>query len=225
MQPVQPIEALFASDLGVTEDANMVSGVDESELGESNECCSETKSVVGSAWDALQEHLLSSTLKIQEIHGNHLADQLKPMTPKTIATLGLHTLRVLLDGGQSSSAIDTLCFVHLMYACSLAVHEKGASRKLKQFFLQSLSYAHSLPPSDQSPYVQLACCIWQPADIDPANMSSYLAIAASKPLSRSSSLKGKDREGHADALLGAARDFLDGTYSHEAACAMGKRLI
>jgi hypothetical protein len=209
-QPPQPVDIMFSSDLRMNEDLMGLADVSEPELGENNVCCSETKSVVGSAWDALQEHLLSSTLKIQEIQGNHLADQLKPMSPKTIATSGLRTLRTLLDGGQPSSAIDTLCFVHLIYAFSLAVHEKGASRRLKPFFLQSLSYVHSLPPDDRRAYTQLAFCIWQPADIEQSDLSDYFAAAPTSSLSRSSSLKGKEREVHSDdALLNAARDFLD----------------
>ncbi|KAK0641579.1 hypothetical protein B0T16DRAFT_448994 [Cercophora newfieldiana] len=208
-QPAQPVDVLFGSELRMSEDLMGLTDMEEPELGEDN-CCSETKSVVGSAWDALQEHLLSSTLKIQDIHENHLAGQLKPMSPKTIAASGLRTLRTLLDGGQPSSAIDTLCFVHLMYAFSLAVHEKGASRNLKPFFLQSLSYVHSLPPNDRRAYTQLAIRIWQPADIEQAVLSDYFSAAPTPSLSRSSSLKGKEREVHsADSLLSAARDFLD----------------
>ncbi|KAK0620322.1 hypothetical protein B0T14DRAFT_228709 [Immersiella caudata] len=209
-QPPQPVDVLFSNDLRMNEDLMGLANVTEPELGESNVCCSETKSVVGSAWDALQEHLLSSTLKIQEVQDNHLADQLKPMSPKTIATSGLRTLRTLLDGGQPSSAIDTLCFVHLIYAFSLAVHEKGASRNLKPFFLQSLSYVHSLTPDDRRAYTQLAFRIWQPADIEQSDLSDYFAAAPTSSLSRSSSSKGKEREAHSDdALLNAARDFLD----------------
>ena len=214
-EPPQPVDVLFRNDIGISENPTGLADVDEPELGDSNVCCSETKSVVGSAWDALQEHLLSSTLKIQDIQGNHLADQLKPMSPKTIAASGLRTLRTLLDGGQPSSAIDTLCFVHLMYAFSLAVHEKGAPRNSKPFFLQSLSYVHSLPPNDRGAYTQLAFCIWQPADIEQSDLSDYFAAAPTKSLSRSSSLKGKEREAHAaDPLLAGARDFLDGMISH-----------
>jgi len=210
-QPAQSVDVLFGSELRMSEDLMGLADMGEPELGESNDaCCFETKSVVGSAWDALQEHLLSSTLKTQDVHGNHLADQLKPMSPETIAASGLRMLRTLLDGGQPSSAIDTLCFVHLMYAFSLAVHEKGASRNLKPFFLQSLSYVHSLPPNDRRAYTTLAFRIWQPSDIEQSDLSDYFAAAPAQPLSRSSSLKGKEPEVHnSDSLLGAARDFLD----------------
>lgn len=215
-QDPQSNDAMFATDLIVADVSTPMIDMDDSAVGESNVCCSETKSVVGSAWDALQEHLVSSTLKIQHVKGNHLADQLKQLSITTIASSGLRTLRTLLNGGQPSSALDTLCFVHLMYAFSLAVHEKGASSKSKQFFLQSLSYASSLPPNDRPAYTELSFCIWQPPDVGQVEISDFFAQTPHQSPSRSSSLKGKDREtrplgyGHDDSLLNAARDFLDG---------------
>ncbi|KAK5660373.1 hypothetical protein OQA88_12914 [Cercophora sp. LCS_1] len=205
---------VWNADLMLTDDdaVNMVN-VGEAQVEDDSGCCSETKSVVGSAWDALQEHLVSSTLKIQHVKGNHLADQLKPMSTRTIATGGLRLLRTLLDGGQPSSAVDTLCFVHLMYAFSLAVHEKGTSQKSKQFFLQSLAYANALPLSDRKAYRELTFIIWQPPDVDQADIMNCYKLAPGQTPSRSSSLKGKEPAGArvhvADSLLGAARDFLD----------------
>lgn len=206
----QPEEVLFNTDVQMNEDLVGLADLDVPELGESNICCSEAKSVVGLAWDSLQEHVLSSTLKIQDTQGNHLADQLKSMSPKTIAMAGLRTLCTLLDGGQPSSGIDTLCFVHLVYAFSLAVHEKDASRNLKPFFLQSLSYVHSLSPKDRHAYTQLVFQIWQPTDVGRAEVNEYFATGHTVSLSRSSSLKGKDRDIHDTySMLSAARDFLD----------------
>jgi len=209
----QPNDTIYATDLIVADVSTPMIDIEDATVGESNVCCSETKSVIGSAWDALQEHLVSSTLKIQHVKGNHLADQLKQLSITTIATSGLRTLRALLNGGQPSSALDTLCFVHLMYAFSLAVHEKGASSKSKPFFLQSLSYTSSLPPNDQQAYTDLCFCIWQPPDVGEVEISRFFAQGPHQSPSRSSSLKGKDREtgnGHHDSLLNTARDFLDG---------------
>lgn len=207
---------VWNADMMLTDDeAVNVANVEEPQAAEDDEgCCSETKSVVGSAWDALQEHLVSSTLKIQHVKGNHLADQLKPMSTKTIAMCGLRMLRTLLDGGQPISAVDTLCFVHLMYAFSLAVHEKGASLKSKQFFLQSLAYATILPQSDRKAYRELTFCIWQPPDVNQDEIANCWTLVVDQTPSRSSSLKGKEPAGAraraADCLVDAARDFLDG---------------
>jgi hypothetical protein len=220
-QPQPAVNVMYPTDLVIPDNAMAMLDIDEPELPGESTCCSETKSVVGSAWDALQEHLVSSTLKIQHVQGNYLADQLKTMSISTIAASGLRTLRTLLEGGQPSSAIDTLCFVHLMYAFSLAVHENGTSHKSKQFFLQSLAYASSLPPNDRPAYTELAFGIWKPADVNQADISSYFARGPSQPPSRSSSLKGKGPEtahegfgdGATDLLVTAARDFLDGKSS------------
>ncbi len=109
---------LCAANIVLTEES--VNGVaPDSDVAELNVCCSEVKpSLVGSTWDALQEHIVSSMLKIQDVSGNHLADQLRFMSTKMIAAAGLKTLRSLLIGQQPASAIDTLCFVHLIYAFS-----------------------------------------------------------------------------------------------------------
>ena len=222
MQPTpQPAELSFADLAPADASAHLVDiEMNLPELEETSAYCSDTKSVVGSAWDALQEHIVSSTLKIQHVQGNYLADQLKLMSTATIATAGLRTLRVLLNGGQPSSALDTLCFVHLMYAFSLVVHDTGTSQRAESFFLQSLSYTNSLPFADQELYTQLALDIWQPTDITQLQINQYLTSTYQTSLSRSSSLKGKERAAdggssnhNLDALLNAARDFLDGMFS------------
>ncbi|KAK3368892.1 hypothetical protein B0T24DRAFT_532214 [Lasiosphaeria ovina] len=190
----------------------------EPEVEQTDACCSETKALVGSAWDALQEHILSSMLKLDNVKGNPLADQLKPMSSKTVAMAGLRTVRTFLDGVQPSSASDMLCFVHLAYALSLVVHEQDASHKSRDFFLQCLSYVHFLPRSDQEPYTQLAIAIWKPSDVTREDIKTYLATTARQLPNTSFSIKGKSPEvvgrdyygGHApDALLTAARNFLD----------------
>ncbi|KAK3324134.1 hypothetical protein B0T19DRAFT_222706 [Cercophora scortea] len=179
-------------------------------------CCSEVKTMIGSSWDALQEHLLSSIVKIQHVRNNPLADHLRSMSTKTIAIAGLQTLRTLLDGGQPSSAVDTLCFVHLIYAFSLVVYEQEASHRSNDFYLQALTYTHSLQRQEQSWYSELVYVIWDP-DLAQADINSYLGVTPASQMSRSSSLKGKSpqittsdaRDLDADSLLIAARNFLD----------------
>ncbi|KAK3353191.1 hypothetical protein B0T25DRAFT_204303 [Lasiosphaeria hispida] len=213
----QQSDLIYDANIALTEDSTNLFNIDEPELEASNVCCSETKSMVGSAWDALQEHIVSSMLKTQNICGNPLATQLRSMSTKTIATSGLRTLRVLIDDKQPSSAIDTLCFVHVVYAFSLVVHEQRASSRSKDFFLQALSYAHSLPSNDRDLYTPLVFEIWQPADISQSEIDSYFAMGPVMAPSRSSSSKGKSPESscagfgdcEVDSLLVAALDFLD----------------
>ncbi|KAM7203818.1 hypothetical protein V8F20_003824 [Naviculisporaceae sp. PSN 640] len=212
-----PINFPYDTEIVLTESSTDLVELDEPEIEETNVCCSEVKSMVESAWDALQEHIVSSMVKIQDVTNNHLAGQLRTMSTRTIATTALETLRTLLAGGQPSSAGDTLCFVHLIYAFSLVVHEQGASHRAKELFLQSLSYTNSLPLNDRDLYTQLVYAIWQPPDITPTDIRNYFAMETSNSLIRSPNFKGKSpltpgmdlgtREG--DALLVAARNFLD----------------
>jgi len=210
----------YDADIVLTEDSAELVDINEPEIEQTNVCCSEVKSMVESAWDALQEHIVSSMVKMQDVTENPLAGQLRSMSTRTIATTGLQTLRALLSGGHPSSAADTLCFIHLIYAFSLVVHEQGASHRVKELFLQSLSYANSLPPNDRDFFTQLVYAIWQPPDITQADIRNYFALGPNGLLSRSSSLKGKSPQidgyefggKQVDSLLVAARNFLDGKW-------------
>ncbi|KAK3687487.1 hypothetical protein B0T22DRAFT_439116 [Podospora appendiculata] len=183
------------TNLMLGDSSNNMIALNRPEIEQTDICCFEVKTMIGSSWDALQEHLLSSIVKIQDVRNNPLADHLSSMSTKTIAMAGLRTLRTLLDGGQPSSASDTLCFIHLIYAFSLVV----------------------LQGHEQSWYTELAYIIWDP-DIAQADMNNYLAATPASEMSRSSSLKGKSPQttiGDAgvrydDSLLVAARNFLDG---------------
>lgn len=210
----------YAPDIVLTEDTAESSEIDEHQVAveQINTCCSETKSLVGSAWDALQEHIVSSMVKIQDHQDNPLANQLSSMSIRTVATTALRTLRALIGGRQPSCASDALCLVHLIYAFSLVLHEQDASPRYNSLFLQSLAYAGSLPPGDRDFYRQLATSIWQPPGLTQADINQ-LAIS-NNPFCSSADRKGKSPEIAAigfgeqdgDPLLVAARDFLDGKF-------------
>jgi len=214
---ISPADPSYEANIEQTGDPMDLIDLDGTATEESNVCCSGTKSLVASAWDALQEHIVSSMLKIRETRGNPLADQLRLKSTNSIATTGLRTLRAFLDGNSSAPAIDILCFIHLIYAFSLAVHGQDASDRARDLFLQSLSYAARLPPGERDLYTQLTFGIWQPADITQEQISSFFSRDQRGSLSRSSSLKGKGLEtsGHSatadsDTLLTVAYNFLDG---------------
>lgn len=208
----------YATDIELTGDSLDLLDLDDAEVEESNICCSKSKSLVASAWDALQEHIVSSKLKIRETRGNPLADQLPSKSTNSIATTGLRTLRSLLDDNHSIPAIDLICFIHLIYAFSLAIHEQDAAARAKDLFLQSLSYATCVPLGERELYTQLIFDIWQPTDITQEHISSHFSRRQSAGLGRSSSFKGKEPEVAtchpgtvgADALLTVACNFLDG---------------
>lgn len=195
--------------------------IGEPELGQVNTCCSETKSLVGSAWDNLQEHIVSSMLKLQGCEDNYLATQLRSMSIRTIATTGLRTLRGLIDGQQPSSASDALCLIHLVYSLFVVVRGQETSSGAKKLFQQSLAYANGLPPNDRIPYRQLVVAIWEPPDFGTADAGARGSSTTGSPSNLSPDHKGKsiDHFGwppgmHEDALLDAARDFLDGKPGH-----------
>ncbi|KAM7201634.1 hypothetical protein V8F33_003183 [Rhypophila sp. PSN 637] len=207
-----PVNLSYDADIVLTEASTDLIDLNEPEVEPSNVCCSEVKTMVESAWDALQEHIVSSMVKVQDVADNPLAAQLRTMSTKTIAAIGLETLRKLLVGGQPSSARDTLCFIHLIYAFSLVVHEQGASHRANELFLQSLSYTHTLPHNDRNFFTQLVYAIWQPPDITQAAIRTHLATDTNGFMVQSPSSKGKSPDlgtKGTDALLMAARNFLD----------------
>lgn len=215
----------YAPDIVLTEDVADGTEVGEPEVEETNTCCSETKSFVSSAWDALQEHMVSSMVKLEDHRDNPLADQLGAMSIRTVATTGLRRLRALINGQQPSSASDALCLIHLVYAFSLVLHEQGNPDRFNNLFLQSLAYAHGLPPNDRNLYRQLVISIWQPPDLSQALIDKHLASTSSRPFGLSLDTKGKSPETFdglfepsGDSLLAAARDFLDGKFCPKVSC-------
>jgi hypothetical protein len=189
----------------------------EHEVEQTNVCCSETKALVSSAWDALQEHMVSSKMKIQDDKGNQLANQLGSMSVRTVATTGLRTLRALINGQRPSSASDALCLIHLVYAFSLVLHEQGTLDRFTPLFLQSLAYVDGLPSIERDFFRQLVVSIWQPPNLNQAEIKNHLALTSYHSLGLNLDPKGKSpevAEGRvaegSDSLLMAARDFLDG---------------
>ncbi|GAB1318691.1 hypothetical protein MFIFM68171_08901 [Madurella fahalii] len=211
------VNMTYAPDIVLSEDPAEPIEIGEPEVEETNACCSETKSLVSSAWDALQEHIVSSMVKLQDHRDNPLANQLSSMSIKTVATTGLRTLRALISGRQPSCASDALCLVHLIYAFSLVLHEQEVSHRFSSLFLQSLTYAHSLQPIDRDFYRQLVISIWQPPDLTQADISNHFAMS-SRSFGSSPDPKGKspemfglnlEQQSSSDPLLVVARDFLD----------------
>ncbi|KAK3292199.1 uncharacterized protein B0H64DRAFT_405925 [Chaetomium fimeti] len=190
--------------------------IGEPEVEQTNTCCSETKSLVSSAWDALQEHILSSMVKLQGHRGNYIANQLSSMSIETVAATGLRALHALIDGQQPSSASDALCLIHLVYAFSLVLHGQEAADSAKSLFLQSLVYVNGLPSNDRDLYHQMVLNIWQPPDFSLTEAGEHFSATSSNPFAPFPDPKGKSPEGstrafkqRGDAVLATARDFLD----------------
>ncbi|KAJ4300537.1 hypothetical protein N0V88_003215 [Collariella sp. IMI 366227] len=206
----------YTPNIVLTDEAAQTVEINEPEVEETNTCCSEAKSLVRSAWDALQQHIDSSKEKIQDHRDNPLAGQLRTMSDRTVATTGLRTLRSLITGQQPSSASDALCLIHLVYAFSLVSDEQVSSDRVNSLFVQSQSYANGLQPNDRNLYQQLVMSIWQPPDLTHADINNQLTALSGHSFAFSEP-KGKavlGTHGHIhDPVLDAARDFLDGEYS------------
>ena len=209
----------YAPEIVLTDDTAQSVELGALEVGQTNVCCSETKSLVSSAWDALQEHIVTSMVKIRDHRENSLANQLSSMSIKTVATTGLRTLRALIDGHQPSSASDALCLIHLIYAFSLVLHEQESPDRFNGLFLQSLTYLNGLPPTDRNLYRQLVVSIWQPPNLSQAEINNHFTATSNRQVGLSPDPKGKSPEvldgqfgQGSDPLLTAARDFLDGMF-------------
>ncbi|KAI7788394.1 hypothetical protein LA080_010727 [Diaporthe eres] len=177
---------------------------------------SETKSLVASAWDALQEHIVSSADKIQHIQNNPLVDQLKLLSAKTIAQRGFSSLRGILESRPSASPLDTLCLVHVIYSFALVVYGDDATRRSSDFYTQSLLYSTWFTPDNQAFYREVVKAIWQPGDMTLEQLESLKAAQAGQP-GWPHSVKGKERATRPsggitkgpDPLVTTALHFLD----------------
>lgn len=210
--------ASYPADFSVEEEIHDTFSVQPPETEDSAIFRSETKSLVASAWDALQEHILASLSSIQHIE-NPLAYQLSLLSAQTIAHKGLASLRGALEGRPSTSPLDTLCLIHVIYSFSLVVYGDDAARRSSVFFVQSLMYAAWFTTEDdQAQFREIAKAIWQPSHLSDLELSQLMRTQ-STPMHTSLSTKGKglaakgDRNiVEVDPLLSAARDFLDGMY-------------
>ena len=197
----------YASELELADEPVTAIERGEPEIERTNVCCYETKSLVSSAWDTLQEHIVTSMGKLHHLNTNHLANKLRSMSIGTIATTGLRTLRNLINGQEPSSASDALCMIHLVNALAFTLHEQGASARVKSLFLQSLAYSNGLSPDDREFYRQLVVTIWQPPDVTQTDAINHPSRKRKAPEAAI-----PDSEQRTDSLLSAARDYLDGIF-------------
>ncbi|KAI2620094.1 hypothetical protein GGR54DRAFT_630594 [Hypoxylon sp. NC1633] len=172
----------------------------------------DTKTLVRDAWDALQEHVSSSLSKLSHIEGNSLVQRLRTQSPKAVALSGLSSLRNVLQGGDVADPFDYICFVHLIYAFSLVIHEDELEARCNMLYQQAFAHRRFIDPAYFEDYTQIVTTIWQPT----SNEQS-LTQTRGIYLSGSANRKGKDREYHADPgatagldpLMVVGQNFLD----------------
>ncbi|KAK4196816.1 hypothetical protein QBC40DRAFT_351490 [Triangularia verruculosa] len=183
----------------------------EIEVPATDPCCSETRSMVDSAWEVLQEQVVQSMVKIQDIQGNRLARQLKSMSIQTIAERGLRALGSYIDGDFPSNPDDALCLAHLVFAFALVVYQEGTHKRVRGLYLQSLPLMARLSEQDCLDYQQLADFIWKPEELTSSDVRNQL-----EEVHRIPGFKGKSPVGQLgmgsqppDVFRAAAQDFLD----------------
>jgi hypothetical protein len=164
VEPTVPLDLTYPSHLDLAEEIGgpspSVSPVQRSDI-----CCSGLKNLVASAYDALGEHVTSSSHRLQRLIDNSLARSLQLRPASSAALAGLGALRDALHGRLNPSAEEILCLVHLSYALSLALHESEAESRANQLFLQALAYRTHVSPEERPFYLQIVTEIWQPLGI------------------------------------------------------------
>ncbi|TKW55571.1 hypothetical protein CTA1_8125 [Colletotrichum tanaceti] len=176
----------------------------------------DANSLVGSAWDTLKTHISSSRRKLRHLTHNPLVGELQSVLSQEIANRGLAVLKVMLEGGRSTSSFDMVCFVHVTYSLSLIVHEDDARNRSKQLFAQAFCYSNLLAAGERTHYVEVASAIWQPLDLSLSELDKLVSEQYGLVFSTSPSLKGKESASLSsgnrpkkDILLEVARFFLD----------------
>ncbi|KLU81463.1 hypothetical protein MAPG_00552 [Magnaporthiopsis poae ATCC 64411] len=176
-----------------------------------------TKSIAGSAWDTLLEHVACSQVKMQKVTNNPLADHLRTLSPRVIAQHGLNALQALLDGHLSTSPTGILCLMHVIYALSVVVyHKNDVAMRCSHLYVQSLVYSTVLSEQAKPFFNQLAAAIWQPTDLSKTDLSQGL-LRQYASIRRTPSQKGKEKSEdlsrhipyQEDPLICTARNFLD----------------
>lgn len=207
----------YPADFSLEDDVTNMVSVHPREVDAPEVFHSETKSMVHAVWDALQEHIVASLTNTKHM-SNPLAHQFGLLSAPTIAYKGLESLRSALEGRPCASPLDALCLIHIIYSSSLVVYGDEAMRRSSEFFAQSLQYAYWFIPECQAQFLDMVKAIWQPRDVDAAQLDQLLSGSAAQihwsrcGKGKGRAMGGNGRKAIADPLLSAARDFLDGTH-------------
>ena len=175
----------------------------------------EAKHLVDSVRAALEMHIAESQSKLKHLPGNQLARQFILMLPKAVAKEGLTTLKQVLDGRLPMSQLKLLCFIHIVYAFSLVMHEQEMQSRCNELFVQALSYGPLALRSDLKAWTQVVTSLWKPNRM---TTSAVKELAEAK-LKHSTPASGDENNKlsavspnspETDSLLFVAKYFLDG---------------
>ncbi|KAI0014904.1 hypothetical protein F4780DRAFT_133935 [Xylariomycetidae sp. FL0641] len=173
---------------------------------------SEAQALATLAWDALQNHVSTSVERLESLQGNPLADRFRQQAPKTVALNGFSNFRRILNGSFSGDPLDWLCFIHMMYACSVAIYEDEIEARCGHFYEQAVAYQCMFGLDHSQQFTRIVEMIWHPASYDKPEGHGIPSHG------RSAVSKGKETEyrpspaavAPQDPLLMAGLDFVDG---------------
>ncbi|KAI1877026.1 uncharacterized protein JN550_001098 [Neoarthrinium moseri] len=174
-----------------------------------DESASDTKTLVAHTSEALRAQMAYTVPNVKNVN-NALARRLEALSSREVSLKGLASLRRILNGVDPTDPLDYLCFIHLIYAFSIVIHEEETSARSYRLFQQAIAYRGFLSARDRDMYQTTVAALWEPRD-------SNKAQAAQAALNRSSSSKGKNPELRFDSrsnytvdpLVGEGLNFLD----------------
>ncbi|KAI1377649.1 hypothetical protein F4677DRAFT_43599 [Hypoxylon crocopeplum] len=163
----------------------------------------DTRTLVGSAWETLQHHVSSSLSKLSHIQGNPLVDRFRTQSSKAVALSGLSSLKSVLQGNDITDPFEYVCFVHLIYAFSLVIHEDELLARCNLLYQQAFAYRRFLNPAYLQHYTQIVTTIWQPTADE-----HFRSQTGGISLDGSSNYKGKEPDYRTDTVTNVETDPL-----------------
>ena len=129
------------------------------------QCRSGRHSLISDTWDFLRIRVVESILRLRHIE-NQIVDQLRPMSPEVVVSIGLQTLVAILDRSSIDDPASLVCFVCLCHGLSMAIHGEGSSSQATKLFSQAVLYASWLSEPNRRCYVAVVEALWEPSGMD-----------------------------------------------------------
>ncbi|KAI1329750.1 hypothetical protein F5Y16DRAFT_80848 [Xylariaceae sp. FL0255] len=180
-------------------------------LGSQNSDPLEIKTLAGSAWNTLIELFANTMLKLNEIHSNALADNIRAQSPRDLALTGFGCFRKIItqDSDVTPGPLEYLCLAHLMHAFALTIYGEPILGRCDEFYEQAMSYGEFLDVTVRSNYHQILSTLWQQA----SQRHERGGFSRNRNFLTRQEEKGKEpiyqNDLLADPLIAAGQNFLD----------------
>ena len=161
----------------------------------------DSKSLVGSFVEVLNEHLQHSRNALNQLPSTLAIKELLAMSSASIISIGFNVLRGLLEKRSPSAIIEIFAFSHVAYAAAIAVDDQSLRVRSEKWFQDSLCWLSSLSSERQRmSYTLIVHAIWQPQDL--TEMRDFLDFSKVTEMADPSL-------DHENCLVKACRHFLD----------------